>query len=192
MNTGVLFAPWLLGDREVANRIVMAPMSTNLADESGRGTPALIEFVEKRAAAGCGAIIVESGTVESSMGGTSCRDLRLDDDGCIAGLRDVTQAIRRHRALSIAQLWHAGPRAHPLNGSPPLSPSSKSRLGLLKMTTMSLSMIKQVIADFAQAANRTVEAGFEALEIHAAHGYLLHHFIDSFSNSRTDGYGGDL
>ena len=134
-------------------------------------------------------IIIESATVDA-VKGTNDRKLRLDNEACLSSLRDFVSDLHSAGPKLVAQLWHAGPRAK-LDGGLPLSPS-----GPLPGFPISRAMtdwdIETVVKQFIGAADRAVRAGFDALEIHAAHGYLLHHFIDRHTNQRKDDYGGSV
>ena len=177
---------------EVKNRVVMAPMATNLAAPGGVVTPELVEHLEERARGGCGAVIVESATVESRLGGTGERNLRVDTDDCVPGLAQISAALHRYDCRAIAQLWHAGPRAAVPPGELPVAPSGSSVPLPPMPRALSKPEIRDLVAAFGQGAIRAVLSGFDGLEVHAAHGYLLHHFIDERTNRRPDAYGGGL
>ena len=183
-----LATPWNLGNLQISNRIVMAPMSTNRVDESGNSTTDLIQYLRQRAVGGCGMIMIESATVESRLGSAG-RTLRLDDDSCLDSYQELVSALAPDCRV-VAQLWHAGPRAEVRNGSavgpsatPPDFPSCRQ---------LDEQEIVGLIGKFVEAADRAVRCGVDAVEIHAAHGYLLHHFVDRETNRRRDEYGGNL
>jgi 2,4-dienoyl-CoA reductase-like NADH-dependent reductase (Old Yellow Enzyme family) len=167
----------------------MAPMSTNLADEYGRATVRLVEYLKRRARGGCGMIIIESATVEAVLGSTG-RKLRLDREDCLSSLRHLVREIHSCGTKAAVQLWHAGPRAGVENGLP-RSPSG-TLPGFPVSRALSRFEIETIVKQFIAAGDRAVRAGFDALEIHAAHGYLLHHFIDRQTNRRQDIYGGSI
>lgn len=184
-----LGSAWSISNLRIPNRIVMAPMSTNRADQYGHVTPHLISYLKRRALGGCGMIIVESATVDASMG--SCgRNLRLDSEEYISGCRNLVCELHTFCTVVVAQLWHAGPRAYVQTGLP-LSPLGTT-LRLPIARAMEISEIETVVRHFIDAGDRAARAGFDAVEIHAAHGYLLHHFIDRITNWRQDAYGGSV
>ena len=121
MTHHALLREWSLGELRIPNRIVMAPMSTNRADKLGRVTTGLTRYLKRRAAGGCGLIVIESATVDSAFG-SSGRTLRIDGDEQISGLRELVDELHETGAVVAAQLWHAGPRAEVKDGLP-ISPS---------------------------------------------------------------------
>jgi 2,4-dienoyl-CoA reductase-like NADH-dependent reductase (Old Yellow Enzyme family) len=164
-------------------------MHSNLADEEGRVTRRLVDFLERRAVGGCGTIVLESSSVDGQRGGTpGC--LRIDEEGCEAGLAELVERIKEHSTRIIAQLWHAGPRAHcacDQRISASVHPDAEPSVRALREEEV------PAIADqFVGAAVRANLVGFDAVEIHAAHGYLLHQFLSTKSNFREDRYGGNL
>lgn len=189
MTRSALFEPWSLGNIVVPNRIVMAPMSSNRADKSGRPTPSLIDYLKRRARGGCGLIICESATVDA-VAGSAGRTLRIDSGSCVEPLGALVKELRLHSSLVAAQLWHAGPRAIVANGLP-LSPSGTTA-DFPESRPLDISEIQQIIQSFVEAGDRAARAGFDVIEIHAAHGYLLHHFVDRITNRRRDAYGGSV
>lgn len=189
MKASLLFRKWMLAGLQISNRIVMAPMSTNRADQFGRVTSCLIDYLKRRASEGCGMIIVESATVEANLG-SSGRNLRLDNEACIPGLQDLVHDLHAFGTVVVAQLWHAGPRASVMNELP-LSPSGTTD-GFPISRALGFSEIQTIARHFIEAGGRAARAGIDALEVHAAHGYLLHHFIDRATNQRRDAYGGSL
>lgn len=189
MSSSLLFRPWKLGDVSVSNRIVMAPMATNRVSQDGEITDGLIRYLRRRALGGCGMIIVESATVDAEMG-SSGRNLRLDSESCLPGLQLLTRELHSLKVVVAAQLWHAGPRAQ-VNGQLPVSPSGVT-VGPAVSQALEISAIQTIIQQFIEAGDRAARAEFDAVEVHAAHGYLLHHFIDRVTNRRSDAYGGSI
>ncbi|HEX3556394.1 MAG TPA: NADH:flavin oxidoreductase [Thermoanaerobaculia bacterium] len=175
---------------EVPNRIVMAPMATNRADKEGTAGPRLIRFLARRALGGCGMIIVESATVDAAHGSVH-RNLRLDVDDSLPGLRQLVQRLHDAGAVAVAQLWHAGPRARLPAGGVPVS-VSEALPGAPAARCLREGEIRAIVRKFIEAGERAAKAGFDAVEVHAAHGYLLHVFIDRLTNRRQGAYGGAL
>jgi NADPH2 dehydrogenase len=181
--------PLTIGKATVRNRIIMAPMRTHGALTNGCPSPWLNEHLAERARAGCSAIIVESACVDPAL---ECEPpwLQLSSDIVVSSFRELVQRLHDSGAAGIAQLWHPGPRA-PSGKTSPVSPSGPIA-GSKGARPLSSDEITAIIGLFVQAGARAARAGFDAVEIHAAHGYLLHHFVDKFLNRRHDSYGGDL
>lgn len=190
-----LFSPGRIGTLEVSNRIVMAPMATNYASETGGMTDDLITYYERRAASGVGLIIVENCCVAYPQGKGGATQIRLDRDAFIPGISRLVEAVH-HQGKKIAiQVNHSGPAAVPAKngGLGPVGASSitySPRLPIPRI--LAREEIDLIIEQFAQAVFRAKKAGFDTVEIHAGHGYLLAHFMSAFTNNRTDEYGGDL
>jgi 2,4-dienoyl-CoA reductase-like NADH-dependent reductase (Old Yellow Enzyme family) len=189
MTTSALFTEWTLAGLRVTNRIVMAPMSTNRADRFGHVSSSLISYLKLRAIGGCGMIIVESATVDTTMG-NSGRSLRLDDEAGVIRFENLIRELHASGALAVAQIWHAGPRASVKSGLP-LS-SAEIKTGPQGSRALEQSEINTIVRYFIEAGDRAARAGFDAAEVHAAHGYLLHNFVDQSTNRRHDGYGGSV
>ncbi|MEJ2155715.1 MAG: NADH:flavin oxidoreductase [Desulfobacteraceae bacterium] len=180
--------PLKIGKMVIRNRVIMAPMRTNMINMLGGATPALKKHLCLRAIGGCGMIILESGTVDYLAGGHS-RCFRMDRDH-LDNFDGLLAHLHCYRVKVAAQLWHAGPRADIHRGDP-VSPSGSipGFPGARPLTTDEISLI---VEKFIVAGSRAVAAGADALEIHAAHGYLLHHFISDVTNKRKDRYGGSV
>ncbi len=174
-----LFTPASIGRLELKNRIVMSPVGTRLAAD-GMVTPALKEFYATRARGGVGLIVLEPCFIEPEGEG---RFLFLHEDRFIDGLRELVKTIHGCGARIGVQLFHAGWKPGQKNARflPPISPAE-----------LSLERIKYLIAKFTLSAQRAKNAGFDLIEIHAAHGYLLSQFLSPLGNRRTDEYGGDV
>lgn len=190
-----LFAPGRIGTLEIPNRIVMAPMATNYASETGGMTDDLISYYESRAACGVGLIIVENCCVDYPQGRGGATHIRMDRDAFIPGISRLVEAVHHHGAKIAIQVNHTGPAAVPSKneGLGPVGASAitySPRLPVPRI--LELEEIEAIIEKFARAVLRARKAGFDAVEIHGGHGYLLAHFMSSFSNKRTDEYGGDL
>ncbi len=199
-----LFTPLSLRDVRVRNRLWVAPMCQYSAVD---GVPQewhhthLAQF----ASGGAGLVVAEA-TAVSPEGRISPEDTGLWNDEQRDAWAPIVAAIRRRGAVAAVQLAHAGRKAStwsPLSGrrgSVPLedggwttvAPSAIAFDGYAAPRALDAAGIDRVVADFAAAARRAVEAGFEVLEIHAAHGYLLHQFLSPLSNLRDDDYGGSL
>lgn len=191
-----LFSPFKLRNLELKNRIVMAPMATHYAAPDGSVTERLLAHYARRARGGAGMIVTESNYV-SREGRGGINRLGLHEDRLIEGHRRLAEAIHRGGARACAQLHHAGITASPgVIGEMPVSASSgsyyvkgESFLGLVPRRP-SLDEVQRLISAFGQAARRAREAGFDVVQIHAGHGYLINNFLSPARNKRDDRYGG--
>jgi 2,4-dienoyl-CoA reductase-like NADH-dependent reductase (Old Yellow Enzyme family)/thioredoxin reductase len=188
-----LFEPTAIGGMTVKNRLVMAPMETNFGADDGSVTPQLIDYYEERARGGVGMIIVQGSAVAHPEGKATVRKLGIDDDRFLDGLSELAQAIKRHGARAAIQLEHGGGVTHSaITGRQPAGPSpTVSPLGE-PVRQLSVSEIAELAERWARAARLAQKAGFEGVEIHAAHEQLLAQFLSPNSNQRGDQYGGSL
>jgi 2,4-dienoyl-CoA reductase-like NADH-dependent reductase (Old Yellow Enzyme family) len=185
-----LFDTISLGKLRLKNRIVMPPMATNKATSDGEVTESQIKHYAERAK-GVGLIIAEHSYVTLS-GKLSPNQMGIYDDKLIAGLSKLAKAVHRHRTPIAVQINHAGARAMAsVIGAQPLGPSP---VLVFQETPKELSIeeIDEVVEAFGQAARRAVEAGFDAVEVHGAHGFLLNQFLSPLTNKRGDEYGGSF
>lgn len=190
-----LFEPFQLKGVLLKNRIVMASMGTNLADPNGFVTDEMISYYVERAKGGAGLIITELATVDSPLGNGIQRQLSIDDDKFIPGLRKLAKQVQKNGTKIFIQLNHAGNRANPqITGIPfPVSASNVSS-NRVKVTPRPLTLeeIANLVESFGQAARRAKEAGFNGIDLHYAHGYLLCQFLSNYTNKRVDAYGGRI
>ena len=206
--SSLLLSPYTLGGRRFSNRLVLSPMVVYYARD-GFSNDLLFSHLSKFVIGGFGLVFTEAAAVEK-RGRISHGDLGIWKDDHIAPLKRFTDFARAHGTLSGVQLAHAGHKGsyqrafegyQPLGetdaarGDPPwetIAPSAMAYVpGGPTPREMSLDDIEMVQAAWQAAARRSVEAGFDVLEIHGAHGYLLHEFLSPLTNHRTDGYGGD-
>lgn len=188
-----LFEPENIGVLRLKNRIVMPPMTTNLADKSGAVTERLVNFYAERARGGVGLIIIECACVDSPIGKISANQLCVDRDELISGLSQLVEAIHVNDVHVALQLHHAGRRATATEGRESVSASDVvyARTGV-KPRPLTVEEIKDLEDAFAEGARRAKESGFDAVELLGGHGYLIAQFMSPYTNKRTDGYGGDL
>jgi 2,4-dienoyl-CoA reductase-like NADH-dependent reductase (Old Yellow Enzyme family) len=190
-----LLEPIRVGRLWLKNRIVMLPMgrgSSGFLGEDGTVTDYLITHYERRAR-GLGLLIVESSLI--SMGGRySTYLLGLYDDRFIPGLKKLVEHIHRHNTPVAIQLNHGGGKAiSQLCGGRPVAPSQVTLNDMGELPKMlNIEEITDLVKDYARAASRAVEAGFDAIQLHGAHGFLINQFTSCFSNKRKDEYGGTL
>jgi 2,4-dienoyl-CoA reductase-like NADH-dependent reductase (Old Yellow Enzyme family)/thioredoxin reductase len=193
-NRGRLGTPLRLGAMTAKNRIGQAPMVTNFGDVLGQVTERTIAYYEVRAKGGAAVVIVEMTNV---IDGTESRSyaglLSAHCDDLLPGLNALAEAITRNDALAIIQLSHVGREASPALGrGVVLGPSAiPDPAGGIVPRVLTEEEIEAVELAFQMASSRAVRAGFDGVEVHAAHGYLLHQFLSPDSNVRSDGYGGD-
>jgi 2,4-dienoyl-CoA reductase-like NADH-dependent reductase (Old Yellow Enzyme family)/thioredoxin reductase len=188
-----LFSPIQIGNMKLKNRGVMPSMVTNMCNEDGSVTERFIAYHEARAKGGVGLNIIEA-TYITKTGKGFTNEVGIDRDELIPGLKELTDAIHRHGGKIATQLYHGGRQANPLaTGSQLVAPSAIPCPVVQSMPrAMSIAEIKTVVKEFADAAERAKKAGFDAVELHGAHGYLLNQFLSPNSNHRSDEYGGSV
>lgn len=183
-----LLAPWQWHAGLIRNRIVMAPMCQYQADEAGHASQWHLLHYGSRAVGGVGTIIVEAVAIED-RGRLSGRCLGIYSSSHVRGLSEIAAVISDYGALAGIQLNHGGRRGV---GPDQIAPSPLAAAGQpdLQPQAMSEGQLEANLKQWQDAAARAAEAGFQLLEIHAAHGYLLHSFLSPLSNQRDDTYGG--
>ena len=186
-----LFSPGTMGRLELRNRVVMAPMLVQLGSETGAVTQRTVEYYARRAAGGAGLVIVEATYIAPGGRAYVCQ-LGIDRDGLLPGHFELVEAVHRHGAKVALQIHHGGARADPaLTGGVLLAPSPVAQDGGPVVPREATSGEIEALADsYGQAAERAQRAGYDAVEIHGAHGYLIHEFLSPASNHRSDAYGG--
>lgn len=185
-----LFEPYSIKGCTLKNRIVMSPMCMySCMAEDGKVTDWHKTHYTARAAGQVGLIIIEA-TAVSPEGRISLQDMGLWSDDHISGLRELTRLIQENGAKSAIQLAHAGRKATVPGRI--IAPSSIPFSEAYRTPeAMSLEQIETTIRAFGEAAKRAKAAGFDVIEIHAAHGYLINEFLSPLTNHRDDEYGGD-
>jgi len=204
-----LFSPLRLRDVEFRNRLVVSPMQVYKAAQDGRVNDWHFQHLAKFAIGGFGAVATE-GLIIEPRGRCTYADCGIWGDEHIAPLRRVTDFLREQGSVSIAQIHHAGPKSarqrpwdglnalgaeDAARGEPPWQPVASTDgcfvHGCHEARGLSVDEIGEMLAKYAAATRRVDEAGFDVLEVHAAHGYLIHSFLSPLTNFRTDAYGGD-
>ncbi len=190
-----LFSPGRIAGAALRNRILMAPMEKNLALPTGAVTQRYIDYCEARAAGGTALILLESMYVHPA-GKNHRYQLGIHDDDLVPGYRRLIDACHRHGALVGAELQFAGREtSSAITGTQPVAPSAVPCSALTGgdiPRALVRDEIQALVAAFAEAARRAVAAGFDAIEIHGAHGYLVGQFLSPYANRRDDEYGGDF
>ena len=191
----LLFSPARIKNLAVSSRLVMPPMASAKADENGFVTDELCRYYGEKTSGGAIGLVIAEHAYVSPDGKLRMKQLSAAEDDCIAGLRRLADVIRQNGAMAIAQITHAGAAASTeITGRPVLSAGSvrvHCRSGSTSpLFVMTQQDIDKTIADFAAAARRVKAAGFDGVELHSAHGYLLNQFYSPLSNDRTDEYAG--
>ncbi|KAJ7239021.1 FMN-linked oxidoreductase [Mycena haematopus] len=201
-----LFTPLKLGSTTIRNRIAMSALTRNRADVSTTPNALMKEYYVQRAAGGCGLIVTE-GTLVTRQGSEWPQAPGIWNKDQVAGWKTIIDAVHSEGAKIYCQLWHLGRASHPdapeqiLAGVPVYAPSAISaRLGKFRflpgqpgyVTPTAIDDPTILIALYKTAAINAKEAGFDGVELHGANGYLVHEFLDSTSNQRTDKWGGSV
>lgn len=198
-----LFSPLSLRNATARNRLWLPPMCMySVYAEDGRATDWHVQHYAARSSGGFGTIVVEA-TAVSPEGRLSPRDLGLWDGGQVADFARIVEAIHAGGALAGVQLGHGGRKSevNPASEGPDsrrggkpewdlLAPSAVAFPGMPTPEALDEAGIDRLVDAFAAAASRAVEAGVDVVELHGAHGYLIHEFLSPLSNTRTDSYGG--
>jgi 2,4-dienoyl-CoA reductase-like NADH-dependent reductase (Old Yellow Enzyme family)/thioredoxin reductase len=187
-----LFEPFEIKGRHLKNRIVMPGLASFLIEDDGSITDKAVEHYRGRAAGGPAMVIVEACAV-SAEGIVSPHQARIFDDRFIEGLSRISRVMKAEGALPAVQIHHGGRQTSSrVIKRKPFAPSNLPCPTISgEVEPLSLEGIQDIIRKFGDAAVRAVQAGFELIEIHGAHGYLINQFISKFSNIREDAYGGD-
>ena len=199
MNT--LFSPLKLGDIEIPNRIVMAPL-TRCRASAGRVPNALMaEYYAQRASAG---LILSEATCVSAQGVGYPDTPGIWSDAQVEGWQGVTQAVHAAGGRIFLQLWHVGRVSHPeyLDGQLPVAPSAIAPAGTVSLLrpqrefvtprALDTAEIAGIVEDYRKGAENAKRAGFDGVEVHGANGYLLDQFLQDSTNQRQDNYGGPI
>ena len=197
-----LFSPYKLGNLELPNRMVMAPLTRNRAGEGNVPGTLNVTYYVQRASAGL--IIAEATQVSpQGLGYPSTPGIHSPEQ--VAGWKQVTDAVHQHGGRIFLQLWHVGRISHPdlqPDGVLPVAPSAIAPKGqaatyegmkpFVTPRALETSEIPEIVEQYRQGAENALAAGFDGVEIHAANGYLLDQFLRDGTNQRTDEYGGSL
>lgn len=205
-----LFSPFGLRGVTFPNRVVIAPMQMYRTGPDGLATDWHFQHLAKYAVGGAGTVMTEALIVDP-VGRNTYGDCGIWSDDHVPPLRRVADFLRAQGAVPAAQLHHAGPKsarqrpweglgplgeAEAARGEPPWQPVSSSDSpsvpGWHAPRAMTVDEIRRLVDDYGRAARRVRDAGFDVLDIHAAHGYLIHTFLSPVANHREDAYGGDL
>lgn len=188
-----------IGKVELANRIIMPPIATSKCDLNGKVSQDLVEYYEERAKNPNVSMIITEHAYIAEEGKASPNMMSVSDDSDIDGMKKLVAAIHKHGKIAICQINHGGSDAYgELFEGRMVSPSginvpgSRNEAGDVKSSPLSVEQIKVLIDKYVDAAKRVKEAGYDGVEIHSAHGYLLNQFYSPLTNKRDDSFGGSL
>jgi N-ethylmaleimide reductase len=197
-----LFTPIKVGDIELRNRIVMAPLTRNRAGKGNVPTDLNALYYEQRASAG---LIITEATPVSEMGHGYPATPGIHSKEQVEGWKNVTKAVHDKGGKIFCQLWHVGRISHPSllpNNALPVAPSAIKPAGqaftyqglqdFVTPRELAADELPGIVADYVQATRNALEAGFDGVEVHAANGYLLDQFLRDGTNRRLDNYGGSI
>ena len=187
-----LLSPLMVGNLELKNRMAVPPMVTCYCDDDGLPTEQYIAYHEARAQGGFGLIITEDYAVEPNGRGFWCAGLWKDEQ--IEPHRELTERVHAAGARIFAQIYHCGRQTSSgIIGTQPVSASALPCPTMGEVPrALTLDEIRIIVGQFGDTARRAKNAGFDGVEVHGAHGYLIAQFMSAYSNKRTDEYGGPL
>ncbi len=198
----ILFSPTRLGDIDLGNRVVMAPLTRDRAIEGRVPTPLAIDYYRQRASAG---LIIAEATQINPLGQGYLDTPGIYSEAQVTGWKAITEAVHAAGGKIVLQLWHVGRISHVSllpEGQVPVAPSAlrakaqtftaNGMEDVSEPRALRLDEIPGLIADYRIAARNAIGAGFDGVEVHAANGYLIDQFMRDGSNQRTDEYGGDI
>jgi len=189
-----LLQPLQAGSLALHNRLIMPPMATSKAGSSGKVSQALLDYYQEKSTGGYLSLIIIEHSFIQLTGKASEHQLSIADDSVVAGYKKLTEVIHNNGSKVVMQINHAGSATDPkVIGTTPVGPSAviNPRKGSMphELTTQ---QIAEIVTAFQKAALRVKEAGFDGVEIHSAHGYLLNQFFSPLTNQRKDEYGGTV
>lgn len=187
-----IFEPFTVQRMTMKNRIVMTPMGTNFGEQNGEMSFLHINYYEQRAKGGVGLLIVENASVDDPLGSNGTTQLRIDKDNYIPRLFNLCERVHKHGACIAIQINHAGASAMSKRiGQQPVSASNiPSKENGEIPRPLEKEEIYEIVKKYGEAAKRAQICGFDAVEIHAGHSYLLSQFLSPLTNKRTDEFGG--
>jgi len=195
MAMSYLIKPLETYNLSLKNRLVMPPMATAKADDEGRITEDIINYYDEKSKGGYISLIIIEHSFVSPEGKASDRQMSVANDSVMDGLRKLADTIHKNGTKAVMQISHAGSATtREITGYDPVAPSAvpNPRKGGAIPVELTKVQIKNIVQKYKEAAIRVKEAGFDGVEIHSAHGYLLNQFLSPLTNKRTDEYGGDI
>ncbi|MDD3362752.1 MAG: FAD-dependent oxidoreductase [Hespellia sp.] len=187
-----IFKPLTVKNMTIKNRVCMMPMGTNFGEQSGEMSFLHIQYYEQRAKGGTGLIIVENASVDSPQGSNGTTQIRIDHDNYIPRLFKLCESVHKHGSCIAIQINHAGASAMTSRiGMQPVSASNiPSKINGEIPRPLTKEEIECIAVKYGEAAKRAQVAGFDAVEIHCGHSYLISQFLSPTTNNRTDEFGG--
>ena len=188
-----IFKPIKIGQVEIKNRFFVSPMVTNYCKNDGKATETFIAYHEARAKGGWGLIITEDYAIDPN-GRAFPYIPGLWEDGQIDSHAELTRRVHAHGAKIFAQIYHAGRQTQKaIIGTDPVAPTAINCPVMLDMPReLTTEEVEQLVEKFGDCALRAKKAGFDGVQVHGAHGYLVSEFMSPYSNKRFDKYGGNL
>lgn len=195
-----LLTPLQTGAMFLNNRLVMPPMATSRSEQDGKVSQAILDYYDEKSRGGYIALIIIEHSFINQQGKAGSGQLSIADDSVVEELKKLSEVIHKNGSKCVMQINHAGIAAKKeVTGKEIVGPSAvvspligKGAEGFASFHELQVQEIAEIVSDFSNAARRAKEAGFDGVEIHSAHGYLLHQFFSPLSNSRSDEYGGSL
>lgn len=189
-----LLQPLQGGARILQNRLVMPPIVIDRADPEGYVTPEMLDFYREKTKGGYFGLVILENSYIAKAGKFDRRQLSIADDGVVEGLRQLVKTVHENGSKCLMQINHAGMKADEDRiGTIPVGPISFEDLATgQRVRGLSVEEIGSIVQMFAHAAKRLEAAGFDGVEIHSAHGFLLDQFYSPLTNQRRDEYGGAL
>ena len=189
-----MLKPIKAGMLTLNNRLVMPPMATSKAEADGKVSQDIIDYYAEKSVGGYISLIIIEHSFIMASGKASDQQLSIAEDSVILRLKDLAEVIHKNGSKAVMQINHAGSAAsEEVTGTTPVGPSAvpHPRRGNIPRQ-LTAEDITDIVQGFKEAARRVKAAGFDGVEIHSAHGYLLNQFFSPLSNKRTDEYGGDI
>lgn len=188
-----LFSPGKIGSLYLKNRIVMAPLGSRLTTENGAVTDDMIEFYSQRARGGVGLICIEAMGIDYPLAVGNANHVRFHDNCYMPGHAKLAEKIHECGGKAMALLWHAGINKGAFMGETPVAPSAilNPNTGIVPRE-LTVEEIHELVEKFGQAARRAMLCDYDAVSVHASHGYLISSFVSAATNHRTDEYGGSF
>lgn len=188
-----LFAPGKIGSLYVKNRIVMAPLGSRLTSENGAVTDDMIAFYSQRARGGAGVIVIEAMGIDYPLAVGKPNHVRFHSECYVPGHAKLVEKIHECGGKAFALLWHTGLNRGMLEGQTPVAPSAilNPNTGIVPRE-LTVDEIHELVKKFGEAAARAQACGYDGVNVHGAHGYLISSFVSPATNHRTDEYGGSF
>ncbi|WP_434512359.1 NADH:flavin oxidoreductase [Desulfitobacterium sp. AusDCA] len=190
-----LLEPIQAGSLILTHRLIMPPMATSKAEADGRVSQAILDYYKEKTAGGYLSLVIIEHSFIEQKGKASKNQLSVAENSMIGDLKHLAEVIHQNGSKTMMQINHAGSAASSeVTGYSPVAPSAiiNPRTGGELPHELTQEEIANIVQAFKNAARRTKEAGFDGVEIHSAHGYLLNQFLSPLTNKRTDEYGGTL